>query len=173
MSETDSLSPPPSPSRPTPGAGDGDRDGGEQRRKQVKKADRLPPALLAPAGSLPLEDRFEWAAGQVMATAAMGTDAPPAPARRDPTVLALMDTYNHEDWMPDEETDKCLKCHREFTVTFRRVRKNENVSLSCFIFLIFLFSYFILLILIRFPFSHKIRVDLTHTRLPLPSCVGF
>jgi len=48
------------------------------------------------------------------------------PRSGPPDLAALRSVYNHSKWMPDEETDVCLKCQREFTITIRRVRVTDQ-----------------------------------------------
>jgi hypothetical protein len=110
-------------------------EGTGKKSKPERVAEARTPMTLN-FGSLPLEDRFEWAGRNVMierpAKGGSGSggdfspvlEAPSCPvaAAASVALAALLAVYSHNNWMPDEETDTCLKCQRDFTMTFRRVR---------------------------------------------------
>lgn len=102
------------------------------KKSKSERVAQAPTPMAFSFGSLPLEDRFEWAGKNVMIerpvrggsgdyTPVLETPSCPVAAAASAALAALLAVYSHNNWMPDDETDCCLKCQREFTMTFRRV----------------------------------------------------
>lgn len=101
------------------------------KKSKSERVAQAPTPMAFNFGSLPLEDRFEWAGKNVMierpVKGGSGDYAPvletpscPVAAAASAALAALLAVYSHNNWMPDDETDCCLKCQKEFTMTFRR-----------------------------------------------------